>query len=140
MRLLAIVLTVAVITLAYIGLARPYVKDASYVMTAPDVGMVYFTFVNPTPFTRCIIGAELEKPHTATAELHKTVVNGTVVAMLPVDKVCVAPFSTASFRHLTYHLMIYGAVEGTIRVAIRLDDGAKIQFEAPPTTLEIHIH
>lgn len=136
---IAIAITVVVL-LAYLTLAKPYVKDSTYVMTAPDVGMVFFTFVNPTPFTKCIINAELEKPRTAVLEIHKTIVNGTLVAMVPVDEVCVSPFSSLSFKHFTYHLMIYGTVEGTIKIKLKLNDGEEIHFAADSSTLEIHIH
>lgn len=124
----------------YIALVKPYVKDASYIATAPDTAMAVFTFVNPTPFTVCITGAEVLKPPGVLAELHVTEINGTLVAMRPIDKVCAAPFSAVKFTHFGYHLMLTGNITGDVEIRLRLSNGEDLVFAAARTQLEIHIH
>ncbi|MEM1597453.1 MAG: copper chaperone PCu(A)C [Pyrobaculum sp.] len=140
MRWYLAVLLVVALALAYLAASKPYVKDASYAMTAPDVGMVFLTFVNPTPFTKCIVDVEILDPPGLRAELHETRVNGTIVAMLPVDRVCVGPFSSVRFTHLSYHIMLIGNATGVVRGVLHISDGEAVSFEAPRRAAEVHMH
>lgn len=131
---------VAALVGLYLLFTAPYVKDASYFMTAPDVGMVVLTVVNPTPFPACITGVEVLKPGGVKAELHETIFNGSIAAMRPVSEVCVNPFSSLRFAHGGYHVMIMGNATGTLEIALIFKDGRRAVFTATPSRAEFHIH
>ncbi len=126
MRLLVAVLAMAVAAvLTYLLTVSPYVTDAEVIVTAPDVGMLSFTLVNPSLRTVCLTGVEVVEPAGVKAELHVTEIRDGVVTMKPVDRVCAPPLGTVRLGHMGYHVMLMGPLNGSrYTFLLRLDSTA----------------
>jgi|GEM_PF-650332 len=120
----------------------PVAVGGAYVEAVPpDLALVGFTISNWGLKEVCVVG--VEAPPGLQAELHVTEFNGTLAVMRPVDRICVAPFSTVRFGSLTYHVMMVGnisLIKETVRLDLSLSDGRKITITATRGTGGIHIH
>lgn len=106
----------------------------------PDLATAGFVAANWGLRPVCIVA--VKTPPGLNAELHVTQLNGTVAAMVKVDKVCIQPFSSVRFGSLTYHIMLMGNVSvigDGIKMGIVLDDGRTIEIYAPRSTGG-HVH
>jgi len=132
---------VAVFLMAIL-LQPPVALSGAYVeVVPPDLALVGFTLSNWGFREVCVVG--VEAPLGLQAELHVTEFNGTRAAMRPVDRICVAPFSTVRFGSLTYHVMLVGNVsliKDSIKLDLSLSDGRKITITATRGTGGVHIH
>ncbi len=120
--LVAVLAIAATAVLIYLFAAFPYVTDAEVIVTAPDVGMLSFTLVNPSIRTVCLTEVEVMEPTGVKAELHVTEIRDGVVTMKPVDKVCAPPLGRVRLGHMGYHVMLMGPLNSSrYAFLLRLD-------------------
>ena len=139
-RLIA-VLAGIVIVIVLIGLyfRGPVVSEARAVSTGKAIG-VYVTVTNKGLRSLCLVDVRLGEDVTGVmADIHKTVEEGGVYRMEPVDKICIKPLGKLEMRHGpgSYHIMIMGknvdkiAEDGIATVYLVFDDGSEIRIDAP---------
>ena len=100
----------------------------------PHHGAGIFMTIRNNWFTGlCMVGARLPDYPGARVELHRTVHEGGIVRMEPVDRICAGPFGEIRLEHGSYHIMVMGAkiVGDAVRVELIFDNGYVAAVDVP---------
>ena len=147
----AILVVAAAALAAVFGVGSlPEVSDISMRKGTNTAG-IFFDLHNRGLLPDCVVGVEVigegsKGQQTMRAELHKTVMEGDVMKMVKVDKVCVNPLSTVKMRGAEgegYHVMVFGEVEHifVFHIYLKMESGKVIHLHAQPTgTGSQHTH
>jgi len=117
---LALLVVVAVAAIVGGAVLWGYLQSPSIEIHDPRASMtpkaiaVYMMIHNHGFGSDCLVGAEVEEPFKAMAELHRTVLEGGVAKMQPVDRICIPGRSGVSLEPGGYHIMIMGNFTGNI--------------------------
>ncbi|MCS7118088.1 MAG: copper chaperone PCu(A)C [Thaumarchaeota archaeon] len=108
-------------------------------------GAIFLNLRNNGFMSDCVIGVEVHgetkdgKRVDLESELHTTVMEGNVMRMIKVDRVCVGPFSTVRMRGAEgegYHVMVFGEIEkvAVYHVYLKFQSGKVLHFHVQAPT------
>ncbi len=142
-RTLLIALTaVTVAVVAVIGAAvavgsQPSAEDVAVRVGSKTAG-IFLNLRNSGLLPDCVVGVEVhgegkEGGVSLRAELHTTIMEGNVMKMVKVDRVCVGPMSVVKMRGAEgegYHIMVFGDVEkvSVFHVYLKFESGKTLHF------------
>ncbi|MEM2232473.1 MAG: copper chaperone PCu(A)C [Nitrososphaerota archaeon] len=142
-----VLIAVVVIVVAAVGgvLAigsQPTAEDVAVRVGSKTAG-IFLNLRNNGLLPDCVVGVEAygegkEGRVQLTAELHTTVMEGNVMRMVKVDRVCVGPLSVVKMRGAEgegYHVMVFGDVEkvSVFHVYLKLESGKVVHFHVMAT-------
>ena len=132
-RVMAIVAVAVVALVLVVLLAKPVpIVENPRVRATTRNSAAYFTLRNYGLVGYCVIGVEMEEPRVM-AMMHRTVrTEEGMHKMVEVDKVCVGPLGSFTFKEGGYHVMIMNPLEGVdeVRFRLLLEDGGSIEVNA----------
>ncbi|MEM2233977.1 MAG: copper chaperone PCu(A)C [Nitrososphaerota archaeon] len=135
-------IAVVVIVVAAVGGAlaigsQPVAEDVAVRVGSKTAG-IFLNLRNNGLLPDCVVGVDVygegkEGRVQLTAELHTTVMEGNVMRMEKVDRVCVGPLSVVKMRGAEgegYHVMVFGDVEkvSVFHVNLKLESGKVVHF------------
>ncbi|MEM1954074.1 MAG: copper chaperone PCu(A)C [Nitrososphaerota archaeon] len=135
-------IAVVVIVVAAVGGAlaigsQPVAEDVAVRVGSKTAG-IFLNLRNNGLLPDCVVGVDVygegkEGRVQLTAELHTTVMEGNVMRMEKVDRVCVGPLSVVKMRGAEgegYHVMVFGDVEkvSVFHVYLKLESGKVVHF------------
>ncbi len=118
--------------------AGPALHDAT-VQLAPVAGrpaVAYFTLDAPSGAAGKVVAVQVD--HFARAELHHSMMHGSMASMDPVKDIAITPGKPLVFAPGGYHVMLFDgdgslAPGGTTAITLTLDSGEKITGAATVT-------
>ena len=136
-----VALAAAATTLLALELLSPFAAGAWATYTGRSVA-VYLTIYNPGPTWKCVVGARVAEPvEGVRAEIHATVEERGVYRMVPLERLCVPPFSAYALRPGPggAHVMVVGpaasirglVADGVVELALLLEGGGELRVRAP---------
>ncbi len=117
--------------------SQPTAEDVAVRVGSKTAG-IFLNLRNGGLLPDCIVGVEVygegkEGKVSLTGELHTTVMEGNVMRMIKVDRVCVGPMSVVKMRGAEgegYHVMVFGDVEkvSVFHVDLKFESGKTLHF------------
>ncbi|MEM2858875.1 MAG: copper chaperone PCu(A)C, partial [Nitrososphaerota archaeon] len=117
--------------------SQPVAEDVAVRVGSKTAG-IFLNLRNNGLLPDCVVGVDVygegkEGRVQLTAELHTTVMEGNVMRMEKVDRVCVGPLSVVKMRGAEgegYHVMVFGDVEkvSVFHVNLKLESGKVVHF------------
>jgi copper(I)-binding protein len=137
-----VLISVLVVVIAAIGAVVAMGSQLSAEDVAVRVGSktagIFLNLRNSGLLPDCAIGVEVhgegkEGRVNLSAEFHTTVMEGNVMRMVKVDRVCVGPMSVVKMRGAEgegYHIMVFGDVEkvSVYHVYLKFESGKTLHF------------
>jgi copper(I)-binding protein len=137
-------LVVVVVAVAAVGAVVAMGSQLSAEDVAVRVGTktagIFLNLRNSGLLPDCAVDVEVrgegkEGSVSLKAELHTTVMEGNVMKMVKVDRVCVGPMSVVKMRGAEgegYHIMVFGDVEkvSVFHVYLKFESGKTLHFHA----------
>jgi len=137
-----VLISVLVVVIAAIGAVVAVGSQLSAEDVAVRVGSktagIFLNLRNSGLLPDCAIGVEVhgegkEGRVSLSAEFHTTVMEGNVMRMVKVDRVCVGPLSVVKMRGAEgegYHIMVFGDVEkvSVYHVYLKFESGKTLHF------------
>ncbi|MDW8083955.1 MAG: copper chaperone PCu(A)C [Candidatus Caldarchaeum sp.] len=115
-----------------------------------QAGGIFLNLHNRGLFRDCVVEAEVigEGPLGEVrlkTELHRTVMEGDVMKMVKVERICVEPLSTVKMRGVEgegYHIMVFGDLEKfeSFHVHLKMESGRIVHFDVAPEGHSDHTH
>ncbi len=116
-----------------------------------DTAAIFLNLRNDGLLPDCIVdvrarGESMGREFELKAELHKTEIDGNIIKMMKVDKVCVGPLSEVRMRGVEgegYHIMVFGDVEKVemFHIDLKFESGKVLHFHVKsPSTPTTHEH
>ena len=139
-----VLISVLVVVIAAIGAVVAVGSQLSVEDVAVRVGSktagIFLNLRNSGLLPDCAIGVEVhgegkEGRVSLSAEFHTTVMEGNVMRMVKVERVCVGPLSVVKMRGAEgegYHIMVFGDVEkvSVYHVYLMFESGKTLHFHA----------
>ncbi len=130
--------------------SRPEASDVA-VRLGTGVAGIFLNLRNNGLLPDCVVdvtagGEFMGKEFELKAEIHKTVLEGNIIRMERVDKVCVGPLSEVKMRGAEgegYHIMVFGDVEKVemFHINLKFESGKILHFHAEnPLMPTMHEH
>jgi copper(I)-binding protein len=137
-----VLLVVVVVAVAAVGAVVALGSQLSAEDVAVRVGTktagIFLNLRNSGLLSDCAVDVEVrgegkEGSVSLKAELHTTVMEGNVMKMVKVDRVCVGPMSVVKMRGAEgegYHIMVFGDVEkvSVFHVYLKFESGKTLHF------------
>ncbi len=137
-----VLISVLVVVIAAIGAVVAVGSQLSVEDVAVRVGSktagIFLNLRNSGLLPDCAIGVEvhgegMEGKVNLSAEFHTTVMEGNVMRMVKVERVCVGPMSVVKMRGAEgegYHIMVFGDVEkvSVYHVYLKFESGKTLHF------------
>lgn len=152
-RLYLVALAVVVALVAGVGVvfgigSVPVAEDIA-TRHGTKAGAIFLNLRNNGFLADCVVGVEVYgetkdgKRVDLQSELHTTVLEGNVMKMVKVDKVCVGPFGVVRMRGAEgegYHIMVFGEIEkvNVYHVTLKFQSGKVLHFHAKAPTAAGH--
>ncbi len=140
--LLVALVAVVVAAVAVVGAvvavgSQPSAEDVAVRVGSKTAG-IFLNLRNSGLLPDCIVGVEVhgegkEGRVSLSSELHTTIMEGNVMKMVKVERVCVGPMSVVKMRGAEgegYHIMVFGDVEkvSVFHVYLKFESGKTLHF------------